>query len=167
MSRSRVAACPSPRSVSVPGTPSTTTSPGDGSDTFSIAGVGRTKAVASLTSTSSESPSAMIRRTSRTRPSTGTPIARATIVTCAVSEPSSSTTPFSRRRSYSSSSAGRSGTFTRPSLRRCFKRRSRSSRTIGPSLSPNFSSSQRIASGPSPSTSRTVDCWMAIRLRSR
>ena len=45
-------------------------------------------------------------RTSRTRPIIGTPIARATMVTWAVSEPSSRITPFSLRRSYSSSSAG-------------------------------------------------------------
>ena len=39
------------------------------------------------------------------RPTIGMPIARATIVTCAVSEPSSRITPRSLRRSYSSSSA--------------------------------------------------------------
>ena len=70
------------------------------------AGVGRTMTLPLSPSSSSMSPSATLWRTSRTRPSTGTPIARATIVTCAVSEPSSSITPFSRRRSYSSSSAG-------------------------------------------------------------
>jgi hypothetical protein len=69
------------------------------------------------------SPIAMRWRTSRTRPSTGMPIARATMTTCAVSEPSSSMTPFNRRLSYSSSSAGprlraiRMVSCRRPSLR--------------------------------------------------
>ena len=68
--------------------------------------VGRTCSAPAAASSSIRSPSRIDARTSLTRPSTGTPIARATMMTCAVSEPSSRTTPFSRRRSYSSSSAG-------------------------------------------------------------
>ena len=72
----------------------------------SAAGVGRTTAAPLSPSSRIWSPSRHVAERRGTRPSTGTPIARATITTCAVSEPSSSTTPFSRRRSYSSSSAG-------------------------------------------------------------
>ena len=61
----------------------------------------------------------------------------------------------------STTSAGSSGTLTSPSVRRCFKRSSRSQRTIGPSRSPNFSRMNRIASGPSPDKS-TVASWIAI-----
>ena len=52
------------------------------------------------------SPSSTLWRMSCRRPITGTPIARATITMWLVSDPSSSSTAFSRRRSYSSSSAG-------------------------------------------------------------
>ena len=73
---------------------------------LSIAGDGRTSTAPAAPSTSRSSPSAIVVRRSRTRPTTGTPMARATMVTCAVSEPSSRTTPLRNRRSYSSSSAG-------------------------------------------------------------
>ncbi len=67
---------------------------------------GRIWTVASAVSNSNRSPSRTWLRTPATRPRTGIPIARATMMTCAVSEPSSRITPFNRRRSYSSNSAG-------------------------------------------------------------
>ena len=76
------------------------------SNASSIAGVGRAKTAASPPSSRTRSPSAIGRRTLAIRPIIGTPIARATMVTWAVSEPSSRITPFSLRRSYSSNSAG-------------------------------------------------------------
>src|SRR3546814_11246370 len=54
------------------------------SNACSIAEVGRTTSWPCVVSSSSSSPSDTAMRRSRTRPSTGTPIARATMVTCPV-----------------------------------------------------------------------------------
>jgi hypothetical protein len=68
--------------------------------------VGRTMTLPLSPSTRIVSCSLTLWRMSFNRPTTGTPIALATIVMWAVSEPSSSSTAFNRRRSYSRSSAG-------------------------------------------------------------